>query len=539
MKQNIINGQTNQPVYIREDSEEIKRIEFEIQRNTSAIQENANAIQETAQSAKEYTDSIHDDLQEQIDNIEIDTSLFVNVVERGADPTGVLDSTAAIQDAVDYLNDLSTGECHNARIFFPAGTYLMNGTVTLYQKYNFVLDASATTIKYTGNSYPFELIRCFGCEFRFGEIDARKSTYWSEPYSLPTNVDTSGGCIIINATMSTINPTFTRTITDSSTEFINIYFDTFYANDDQPCVYCSMSNDGYTEQWIGDIKFYNGRFRSGYGIYTKEHTPAVKTPPGPRIDGIRCINCTFTGTYDRPLTCGIRCDAAAADVTRNGTTYELWKTNLGCYACRHGEAYVTLLDFASDGFDTRFDDFTWVGSSLFNVVYNRPDITGESNTPTLKFTTKTYGKVIADIYDYDGRRIDKSATIVCGELIPDTWNVLLSTWGTTDLRAKHGWEVGKFIRYTESTGINTLTLPRFYLTRNGVNDFRIIFENAHTNFALKVDRGLAEPVTVRTISSIEAGTVLHFMLEPYNYQTQSSDYSNQKVYIVKEDLVSQ
>src|SRR3954470_17820255 len=48
-----------------------------------------------------------------------------NVLDFGADPTGVTDSRAAIQNAVDWTSGANRGT-----IYFPAGHYLTTGPIT-------------------------------------------------------------------------------------------------------------------------------------------------------------------------------------------------------------------------------------------------------------------------------------------------------------------------------------------------------------------------------------------------------------------------
>jgi hypothetical protein len=52
--------------------------------------------------------------------------MFVWVTEFGADKTGVLDSSAQIQDAIDYVESLGAGT-----VFFPSGTYLIGTGLTV------------------------------------------------------------------------------------------------------------------------------------------------------------------------------------------------------------------------------------------------------------------------------------------------------------------------------------------------------------------------------------------------------------------------
>lgn len=57
-------------------------------------------------------------------NVEAKLAQTVSVLDFGADPTGVADSSGAIQDAIDAVGALGS-------IIYPAGTYKINSTVTL------------------------------------------------------------------------------------------------------------------------------------------------------------------------------------------------------------------------------------------------------------------------------------------------------------------------------------------------------------------------------------------------------------------------
>lgn len=70
----------------------------------------------------------------------------VNVIDYGADLTGVADSSSAIQDALDYAT------ANNQAVYLPSGTYLVNTAIVLTQPANPVVlfgDGKTTIIKTT------------------------------------------------------------------------------------------------------------------------------------------------------------------------------------------------------------------------------------------------------------------------------------------------------------------------------------------------------------------------------------------------------
>lgn len=70
-------------------------------------------------------------------------SMYVNVLDHGADPMGTLDSTVAISAAVDALDP------ENCRLDIPAGTYLVNDMITIRDRTNLVIDARGAQFKLT------------------------------------------------------------------------------------------------------------------------------------------------------------------------------------------------------------------------------------------------------------------------------------------------------------------------------------------------------------------------------------------------------
>jgi hypothetical protein len=75
-------------------------------------------------------------------NVEAKLAETVSVTDFGADPTGVADSTQAIQDALDSIS--------SGNVFFPAGTYIITSPIRLYAEKGMIGESlSSVTIQKT------------------------------------------------------------------------------------------------------------------------------------------------------------------------------------------------------------------------------------------------------------------------------------------------------------------------------------------------------------------------------------------------------
>ena len=101
----------------------------------------------------------------------------VNVLDYGADPTGVADSTQAIQDAIDTGNS----------VYLPTGTYKTSSTLTFNTTFqNFTGDGTGSKIRYTGTgiailidgtaSPAYRILSTFGDFFVEGNSGASAGT---------------------------------------------------------------------------------------------------------------------------------------------------------------------------------------------------------------------------------------------------------------------------------------------------------------------------------------------------------------------------
>jgi hypothetical protein len=87
----------------------------------------------------------------------------INVIDYGADPTGVNDSTSAIQDAINAANNIATlgtyGPESNVAVYFPNGTYLISSQITVYNRVCLVAQqgsgATITTAMTSGYALQF------------------------------------------------------------------------------------------------------------------------------------------------------------------------------------------------------------------------------------------------------------------------------------------------------------------------------------------------------------------------------------------------
>lgn len=82
----------------------------------------------------------------------------INVLDYGADPTGASDSTTAIQNAINAATNSGVAGSSGGTVFFPPGTYKVNGTLSPYSgtantRISLIGSGkSATTISGTNNS---------------------------------------------------------------------------------------------------------------------------------------------------------------------------------------------------------------------------------------------------------------------------------------------------------------------------------------------------------------------------------------------------
>lgn len=121
----------------------------------------------------------------------------INILDFGADPTGSLDSTAAIQAAFTEAQ----GRC----VYAPAGTYRLNSTVQLFDMYvNLIGDGiGATIFVYKGSSVAFEIrpgdilrrVTINGCSFYAGNETVSSGTAIYVAY--PTQPSWSGPTVFI------------------------------------------------------------------------------------------------------------------------------------------------------------------------------------------------------------------------------------------------------------------------------------------------------------------------------------------------------
>lgn len=113
-----------------------------------------------------------------------------NVLDFGADPTGNVDSTSAIQNAVNW-----TAGANRGTIYFPIGSYLVSGPITFNYNGNLSIcfrGEIGTLIFGSVNGYIFDRHLATPNNTRGGRIFERLSI---------TNAHPAGGCIRIGSTL--------------------------------------------------------------------------------------------------------------------------------------------------------------------------------------------------------------------------------------------------------------------------------------------------------------------------------------------------
>lgn len=112
----------------------------------------------------------------------------INVVDFGADPTGIADSSSAINTAI------SSGISKS--MYFPKGTYLLNSSIQFDSLFNFAVDFGGSTFVWNGGSSGTVIVvsDCQSCTF----FNATVKTSSSKP--------AENGVLFINGPSSSVAP---------------------------------------------------------------------------------------------------------------------------------------------------------------------------------------------------------------------------------------------------------------------------------------------------------------------------------------------
>ena len=353
---------------------------------------------------------------------------------------GTHDDTSAIQQAVDS----------GYKVVFGCKTYLMNSTVLIAKRTTntgskpIYFDSSASTINYTGTTYAFEIINVWQSELKFGVLNA-----------------SNGGCLFFNGTGTGIITDHNYSdITSWSSQYVNVYFSRFRCKDyNSYCVRIEQATIDGVSQWVNEIRFYNGRFNRGTGVYLKSNNTSGYT----NVGSVRFINTGFEGESGtgNSLKCGVRYDSSLA------------KGAVQLIGVRCSECIDKLIDFSSDNNDTVMKGFILITTS---AIY--PEL--------FSFTTKTYGEIIAPIETSVGQTPYTHLARVCkGQIIPSDIEIRCSSGysnATGDFSNKSGTEIGNviYINAAQNT-ISTIKLPDFYGCQNGINDVYFLFSQKQEN----------------------------------------------------------
>jgi hypothetical protein len=107
-------------------------------------------------------------------NVEDKLAQYVSVMDFGADPTGTVDSTAALQAARDYLAGLAASNIAMPALIFPGGTYLYSVSPNWAISSVVVLPEGEVKLRYTGVGTAVVIdagISGFAYNVTFGSLD--------------------------------------------------------------------------------------------------------------------------------------------------------------------------------------------------------------------------------------------------------------------------------------------------------------------------------------------------------------------------------
>ena len=175
----------------------------------------------------------------------------------GAHGDGVNDDTSAIQA---LMNDTS-----GKPVYFPAGKYLMNGSVTVPGKNAWILDMGAAQIDYYGTDYAFKFGFLRNSNINLGRI-------WAH----------NGGCVLLEAVVDTNN--LSQSVHSNYVNFHFVWLDaknvtraTYQDPNYQfACVKAVQwgPNTSGVRTWMSEMRWYHGRLTGGrYGFHITRNSP--------------------------------------------------------------------------------------------------------------------------------------------------------------------------------------------------------------------------------------------------------------------------
>jgi len=279
------------------------------------------------------------------------TGAPANVLDYGADPTGVADSTAAIQSAFDASNN----------VFFPAGTYLISGTgleyQTAYQKISTITGAGAdwVSLVYSGTGTLLRPntrggVNIKGIKFeKSGSKGSSVGINWgANEYSTLESCIVTGFAQGLNMSVGTGTDSFFNKI------------DSCFFTDCDYGIYMSVTTAGNLPS--NSNTFINNKFSNmtNWGVY---HDGGIKNT---------FIGCTFEGTGDGLYLRGNDCAVIGCYVEVSGGTGIEVVTGNGPGGNNQSGFYNAIINPTNAGgagafIDNGFKTF-WVGRDGLKIV---------------------------------------------------------------------------------------------------------------------------------------------------------------------------
>lgn len=278
----------------------------------------------------------------------------------GAKADNTTDDTTAIQSAVN------SGQA----VFFPKGTYLISGSIELYNLSEFVLNAENAVIHYTGTSYAFKIRALRYSTLKFDKITAD-----------------NGGCIYFDGSLH-----------DYWSQYDNIYFTSFLASESSDCVRAEQADTC----WINEIRWHNGRMTRG-------------------ICGFRLIrntennNMSHWNFYNIGIE-GVTTGFSFESPTNVGTNKAIG--NILFVGCRFEEGFTTLI--SSTG---RVRSVTFIECSAF--PFEKVTVDSSANNWAVYNMDATYTKLINGVWVSESRHsaLEGGTPIVSGSDLNDILEV--------------------------------------------------------------------------------------------------------------------
>ncbi len=296
----------------------------------------------------------------------------INVLDYGADPTGVADSTAAIQDAINAANNItipgSYGPWLNRSVFFPNGIYLVSSQITVFNDVCLVAEqgsgARITTDMASG--YLFQFVLNTGSQAPTNS--KRLNNAMKGPFHLVnTNTTNIASAMLLGGTTASgggcAHAVFDTVVTDgfayAHTYGFNAYLLTFFNCNFYGCssggvvgFLPSISNSGEKLTYIGCV-FFNG---TGPVL--------LATPPL----GFQFIGCSFDYMYPGSSNgMLISSGGAGASYTFSHCHFE-WNQAGTLLVDNIGASYLNISNstFAFGG-SSAPEGFMYLGNGPFNV----------------------------------------------------------------------------------------------------------------------------------------------------------------------------